>query len=110
MKPAEFFSIGMGLVPRIDYAAGGRRGGRGFFMDMLCTLGDEKLGFSGDLEDFPGSRKNLTGDEKGNELFTDFPEIHVPAHKKVFMATVGIAERIGIVFENENFTGKALFS
>lgn len=79
-------------------------------MDMLSTLGDEELGPSRHLENFSGSRKNLTSHEKGDELLTDFPKVHIPAHEEIFMAAVGIAEGIRIVLEYEDVAGKPFFT
>ncbi len=74
-------------------------------MDMLRALGNEVLRLPGYFQYFPCPRKNLTSDEKGDKLFADFPEIHIPAHEEIFMAAVGVAEGIRIVFEDEDFAG-----
>jgi len=110
MKPTEFFCVGMRFVPCVNDASGGRGGGRRFFVDMLSALGDEELGLPRHLENFSGSRKNLTSYEKRDELFTDFPKVHIPAHEEIFMAAVGIAEGIRIVLEYEDFAGKPFFT
>src|SRR5680860_1277765 len=110
MQSTVFLCISMGLIACVDDASGRRRGGRRFFMDMLRALGDEKLRLPGYFEYFPGSRKNLPSDEKGDELFADFPEVHIPAHEEIFMAAVGIAEGIRIVLKNKDFAGQPFFA
>ena len=79
-------------------------------MDMLSALGNEVLGLPGYFQDFPGSGKDLSGDKERNQLFADFPEIHIATHEKVFMAAIGIAQGVGVVFENKDFTGKPFFT
>ena len=78
-------------------------------MNMLGSLGNEIVGFPGYFEDFSRSRKNLSGDEEGDQLFADLPKIHISPHEKIFMAPIGIPERIRIIFKNEDITGQAFF-
>ena len=98
MEPAIFLGIGVGFISGVDDASGGRGGGRRFFMNMLSPLGNEKLRPSRDLEDFAGARKHLSGDEERDQLFRHFPKVDVPPHQEVFVASIGIAERVGVVF------------
>ena len=79
-------------------------------MNVLSPLRDEKLGLAGDLQHLAGAAVDLPGHEKGNELFGDFPEIDVPAHEKILVTAVGIAERIGVVLENVDLSGQPLFA
>ncbi len=73
-------------------------------MDVLRPLRDEKLRLPGDLEHFAGAAIDLSGDEKRNQLLGHLPKIDVAAHEKVFMTSVRIAQRIGVVFENVDFS------
>ena len=78
-------------------------------MNVLRALRDEVLRFAGYLQDLSRSAIDLPRDEEGNELFRDFPKIDVSAHEEVFMAPVGIAERVRIVLENVYFPGQTFF-
>ncbi|GJL58960.1 MAG: hypothetical protein NPIRA03_18170 [Nitrospirales bacterium] len=79
-------------------------------MDMLRPLGDKILGSSGYFQYFSGPGENLTSDEKGDELFADFPEIDITAHEEVFMAAIRVAEGIGIVFENKDLARQSFLA
>ena len=79
-------------------------------MDVLGALGDEKLGLPRDLEHLARATVDLPGDEEGNELLGHLPEIHVTAHEKVFVTPVGVAQRIGVVCENVDFSRQPLFA
>ena len=78
-------------------------------MNVLRALRDEVLRFAGYLQDLSRSAIDLPRDEEGNELLRDFPKIDVAAHEEVFMAPVGIAERVRIVLENVYFPGQTFF-
>jgi len=110
MEPPVAFRIGMRFVSGIDDAArGGRRGGS-LLVNVLRALRDEVLRFARYLQNLPRSAIDLPRDEEGNELLCDFPKIDVAAHEEVFMAPVGIAERVRIVLENVDFSGETFFS
>jgi hypothetical protein len=53
---------------------------------------------------------DLPRDEEGNELLRDLPKINVTAHEEVFMAPIGIAERVRIVLENVDFSRQTFFT
>jgi len=78
-------------------------------VNVLCPLRDEVLRFARHLQDLSRSAIDLPRDEEGNELLRDFPKIDVAAHEEVFMAPVGIAERICIVLEYVDFSGQTFF-
>ncbi len=78
-------------------------------MNVLRPLRDEVLWFAGYFQDLSCSAIDLPRDKEGNELLRDFPKIYVAAHEEVFMAPVGIAERIRIVLENVDFPGQTFF-
>jgi hypothetical protein len=76
---------------------------------VLCPLRDEVLRLAGYFQYLSRSAIDLPRDEEGNELLCDFPKIDVAAHEEVFMASVGIAERVCIVLENVDFPGQTFF-
>ena len=67
-------------------------------------------GFPDTFSTLPAPDVDLPGDEKGNQLLGDLPEIHVAAHEKVFMASIGVPQRIGIVLENVDFSRQSFFA
>ena len=73
-------------------------------MNMLRPLGNEVLRFPRDFQHLPRAAIDLPRHKERNELLRDLPEVDVPAHEKVFVAPVGIAERIRIVLENVDFS------
>ena len=78
-------------------------------MNVLGPLRDEVLRFTRHFQDLSRSAIDLPRDEEGNELLRDFPKINVAAHEEVFMAPIGITERICIVLENVDFSGQTFF-
>ena len=67
------------------------------------------LRFARYLQDLSRSAIDLPRDEERNELLRHFPKIDVAAHQEIFMAAVGIAERVRIVLENVDFPGQTFF-
>jgi hypothetical protein len=79
-------------------------------VNVLRSLRDEILWLAGYLQDLTGTAIDLPRDKEGNELLRDFPEINIAAHKKVFMAPIGVAQRVRVVLKYVDFAGQAFFS
>ena len=75
-------------------------------MNMLRPLRNEVLRLARHLEHLPRAREHLPRHEKWDQLLRHLPKIHIPAHQIIFMAAVGIAQRIRIVLENINLSRK----
>ena len=79
-------------------------------MNVLCPLGQAELGLAGQLQYLARASEYLPGDKERDQLFGDFPKVHVPAHQKILVTAVGVAERIGVVLEDIDLTGEAFFA
>ena len=115
MEAPVFLGIGMGFIPGVDDASGRGGGGGGLLVDVLGALGQKKVGLAGHLEDFSGTRKDLPGYEERDKLLGHLPEVQIPSHEIIFMAAIGIAHGVRVVFEDINvsfqtFLPQPLFS
>src|SRR5262249_52948528 len=61
------------------------------------------------FENLSRSAVDLPRDKERNELLRDLPKIDVAAHEEVFMAPVGITERVRVVLENVDLPGQTFF-
>ena len=67
---------------------------------MLRPLRQAQLRLPGQLQHLTSAGKHLAGHKERDQLLRHFPEIHVPPHQEVLMATVRVAQRIRIVLED----------
>ena len=76
--------------------------------DVLGALRDVKHRAAAGAEDLAGAREDLAGDQERDELLGHVIEVRGPLGEVVLVATVGVADEIGVVLEDRQVAGKAL--
>ena len=91
MQATKPFGVRMGLIAGVDdgTAAGGCRGDA--LPDVLGSLGNAVDGATRCLQEFPGPREDLTGNQEGDQRLDDYREVTMPSDQVVLMASVRIA-------------------
>ena len=79
-------------------------------MNMLSPLRDKVLGFSRHFQNFPRPTEHLPSHKKWDQLFGDLPKVDVTPHEKVFVAPIGIAQRVRVVLENIDLPGQSFLA
>ena len=72
-------------------------------MDMLGSLRNEVLRLARHLQHLSRAGIDLARHKERDELFGHLPEIHIPSHQIIFVAAVGISQRVRVVLEDVNF-------
>ncbi len=110
MQPAVFFFDRMGLVTRIDDAALIRCGTGNLLPDMLGALRDVKHRASAGAKHLAGPGKDLAGHQERDQLLRHIVEIRGAIGEIIFVAAVGIADEVRVVFEDRQIPVKTLLA
>src|SRR3954447_20032837 len=76
---------------------------------MWSAPWEQENNAAGGLQHLAGAGDELTGHEERDEHVRQPPELTVPAHQVVLVAAVGVAGGVGVVLEQEDLAGDALF-
>ena len=109
MQPPEPLCVRVRLVPGIDDRPRTGRGGGHAFPDVLGALADAVHRAPGSLQHLACPADNLPGDQERDQDVGQPAELAVPADQVVLVAPVGVAGRVGVVLEQVDVPGDALF-
>src|SRR6266536_1189648 len=110
VQAAVALGVGVRLVAGVDDRprAGGRRGDA--LPDVLGPLGDAVHRAARGGEHLAGAAEDLAADEERDQHVRQALELAVARHQVVLVAAVGVAGRVGVVLEQEDLAGDALFA
>ena len=109
VQPPVALGVGVRLVAGVDDrpGAGGRRGDA--LPDVLGALADAVHRPARGRQHLAGAADQLPGDQERDQHVGQPGELAVPADQVVLVAAVGVAGRVGVVLEQVDVAGDALF-
>src|SRR5215831_6444469 len=110
VEPTVLLGVRVRLVARVDDGPRRRGGSGNLLADVLGSLGEAVVEPARRLQHFARPRKDLAGDEKGDEPLGEPLEGDVTAHQIVLVATVGVPRGVGVVLEEENVPRDAVLA
>src|SRR5262247_608959 len=110
VEPTVLLGVRVRLVARVDDGPRRRGGSGNLLADVLGSLGEAVVEPARRLQHFAGPRKDLAGDEKGDEPLGEPLEGDVAAHQIVLVAAVGVPRGVGVVLEKEDVPGDAILT
>src|SRR5262245_35103683 len=100
MQPAVFFFDSVWFFTGIDDAKLFRRGCSILLPNVLCALRDVIYCAPPGAKHLPSPGEDLPRDQERDKLFSHVVEISRTICQVIFMASVRIADEIGVIFKN----------
>src|SRR6266545_2276224 len=100
MEPAIFFLDVMRFITGLDDTVFIGPGTGDFLPNMLRPLRDVIDRAPPGTKHFTGTSEDLTRDQERNELFGHIVKISSAIRQVIFVTSVGVAYKVGIIFKN----------